>query len=199
MSYFAQSETEVILASGSPRRQELLRSLFERFSVQAARVEEIPDPALSAEEQPEYLAGLKCAAVAKAHPEALVIGSDTGVFIDGRMIGKPADREDGRIMLAALSGREHQVITGCVLQQGERRMSFSECTRVRFFPLSEAEIEAYLDLGEYADKAGAYGIQGAGRLLVEGIDGDYYNVMGLPVARLARAIRAFLEEKNGSV
>ena len=194
MSYFAQSETEVILASASPRRQELLHSLFESFSVEAACVEEIPDPALSAEQQPEYLAGLKCAAVAALHPDALVIGADTGVFIDGRMIGKPKSREDGLAMLEALSGREHQVITGCALQQGSRRMSFSECTRVRFFPLSKEELEAYLELGEYADKAGAYGIQGAGRLLVEGIEGDYYNVMGLPVARLARAIGAFQEE-----
>lgn len=186
--------TGVVLASASPRRKELLARLTDRFTVDVSAVEEVLPEGLALTGGPEYLARIKCAAVAERHPGALVIGSDTGVFIDGKMLGKPHSREEGFAMLKDLSGRSHSVITGVCLRMGDRVRSFSEETRVRFFPLTDAQIAAYLDTGEYCDKAGAYGIQGEGALLVEGIDGCYYNVMGFPVSRLAREIDEFLKE-----
>ena len=186
----------IILASGSPRRRELLRLITEEYEVLPADVEETIPAELPLREAPEYLACLKAGAVAAAHPGALVIGSDTGVFIDGLMLGKPHSREEGREMLGRLSGRAHQVITGVCLRKGERVVRFSEVTEVRFLPLSDEEIERYLDTGEPFDKAGGYGIQGKGALLVEGLEGDYYNVMGFPVAPIARALEKFRAEEG---
>ncbi len=181
-----------ILASASPRRKELFASISENFEIIPSGIDEvIPDDALI-ETVPEILAAQKAADIAKRHPDALVIGADTGVFIDGKMLGKPQDRNDATKMLRSLSGRTHKVITGCCLQKGERQISFSEVTHVTFYPLSETEIADYVATGEPDDKAGAYGIQGKGMLLVKGIEGDYFNVVGLPVARLARAIKEFL-------
>ena len=137
---------------------------------------------------PAYLASLKAREVAAKYSDALVIGSDTGVFIDNLMLGKPQNEADGRAMLERLSGRRHQVITGCCLCWKGQSFSFSESTDVEFYPLSAEDISKYLSTGEYKDKAGSYGIQGAGALLIRGIHGDYYNVMGLPVSRLAREI-----------
>lgn len=186
--------TDVVLASASPRRRELLARLVDVFTVDVADVEEVLPEDLPLTLGPEYLAQLKCAAVAKRHPGALVIGSDTGVFIDGKMLGKPHSREEGFAMLRELSGRSHSVITGCCLIKDGRVRTFSEQTLVHFFPLTDEEIGRYLDTGEYRDKAGAYGIQGEGALLVSGIGGCYYNVMGLPVSRLARETGDFLKE-----
>lgn len=185
---------EVVLASASPRRRELLGRLTDAFTVDAADVEEVLPEGLPLTKGPEYLAELKCAAVAKRHPDALVIGSDTGVFIGEKMLGKPHSREEAFAMLRGLSGQSHAVITGCCLMKNGRIRTFSEKTLVTFFPLTDAQISAYLDTGEYRDKAGAYGIQGEGALLAEGIAGCYYNVMGLPVSRLAREIEDFLKE-----
>ena len=181
---------EVILASASPRRRELLRIITPEFRVEPAEVEETHPEGLELVRVPEYLAGIKAAAVAAKYPEALVIGCDTGVFIDGLMLGKPADRGEAGKILRRLSGRRHQVITGCCVIAGGRQRCFSEITDVEFYPLTDKQIEEYLDLGEYKDKAGAYGIQGAGALLIRGICGDYYNVMGLPVGRLAREMKS---------
>ena len=179
---------KIILASASPRRQELIRQITAEVTADPADVEEIVPEGMPLTERPEYLAHIKAAAVAVRHPEEMVLGCDTGVFIDGQMIGKPKDRADAARILRQLSGRVHQVITGCCLINNGQERRFSEVTDVEFYPLSDQQIEAYLDQGEYRDKAGAYGIQGPGALLVKGIRGAFYNVMGLPVGRLAQEL-----------
>lgn len=182
----------VILASASPRRKELLALALDDFDVIAANLEEIVPPELPVSEGPAYLALQKARTLAVKYPDALIIGCDTGVIIDGQMLGKPADEEDARRMLTLLSARIHTVITGCCLCfQGKERV-FQEETDVEFYPLRHGEIRSYIETGEPFDKAGGYGIQGKGALLIRGIRGDYYNVMGLPVARLVREIGEFL-------
>lgn len=180
--------SRLILASKSPRRQELLAYITRDFEVMASEAEEVYPPGVDQTEVPVYLAALKAKDVAEQRPDSLVIGADTVVLLNGRILGKPRDRDDAIGMLHALSGAEHTVVTGCCLISGNRWVTFREVTRVRFYPLSEREIIAYVDTGEPFDKAGAYGIQGQGALLVQGIDGDYYNVMGLPIARLKREL-----------
>jgi len=182
-----------ILASASPRRRELLALAGIPFEVRASHVEERIDPAWSAAEAARNLAAQKAADVAAGFPGACVIGADTVVEIAGRLLGKPLDAADAARMLRLLSGREHRVVTGVCLRLGQAERAFAQETLVRFYPLSEAEIEAYVRTGEPMDKAGAYGIQGRGALLVEGVTGDYFNVVGLPVARLARELHAFVK------
>lgn len=183
-----------ILASASPRRRELLAMAGIPFEVHVSRVEERLDPAWSAAGAARNLARQKALDVSAKFPEACVIAADTIVEIDGILLGKPLDADDAARMLRLLSGREHRVVTGVCLRRGEAERVFSRETLVRFYPLNEEEIEAYVRSGEPMDKAGAYGIQGPGALLVEGITGDYYNVMGLPLAMLIRELRAFAEE-----
>ena len=181
-----------ILASASPRRKELLTQITPDFSILPSGAEEIVPEDLSPEQAPEYLAVLKAEDIAKEHTDSIVIGADTGVFVDGEMLGKPKDRNDARAMISKLSGRTHKVITGCCICYGGKHQSFSEITEVTFFPLSDEEIEEYILSDEPYDKAGAYGIQGKGMLLVEKINGDYFNVVGLPVALLAKQIKNFM-------
>ena len=182
----------IILASQSPRRRELLERMgLSPFDVIPARGEERADPALSPARLVEALSRQKAAEVAAAHPEALVIAADTVVSIDGLVLGKPRSEEDAVRMLSRLSGREHTVYTGLTLRLGSRADTGHEAALVRFRPLSPADIDHYVATGEPMDKAGAYGIQGYGAMLVEGIQGDYYNVMGLPVCRLARMLADF--------
>lgn len=179
----------LILASGSPRRKELIRLISREVKIFPADIDEsIPD-AIDPEQAPEYLAVQKALAVAKRFPDDTVIGCDTSVLIGGQILGKPKDAADAKRMLRLLSGATHQVITGCAILQGERIVRFSESTAVTFYELTDDEIEAYVGTGEPADKAGAYGIQEYGALLVKGIEGDYLNVVGLPVARLARELK----------
>lgn len=178
----------IILASQSPRRQELLKNIFSDFEVIVSDEPEILPEGTSAEDAPELLARIKAGAVAKAHPDELVIGADTVVILDGELMGKPKDAQDTERMLRALSGKVHTVITGCCVVYHGRIHSFSELTRVRFYPLCDREIEEYIATGEPFDKAGAYGIQGRGSVLVKGIEGDFFNVMGLPVGRLKREL-----------
>lgn len=185
-----------ILASASPRRKELFTNISEQFDIIPSQVEEIIPEGIDIEKVPEILATQKAADIAKKYPEALVIGADTGVFIDGQMLGKPRDCEDAVNMLRSLSGRTHKVITGCSLQWREKKVSFSEVTEVTFYPLTEEEIRDYVATGEPSDKAGGYGIQGKGMLLVQGIQGDYFNVVGLPVAKLNRYVK---DIKNDAV
>lgn len=182
---------KLILASGSPRRRELLEKLGTPFEVIVSNCDETLPEGIPAECAAEMLAVRKAAAVAKSHPDAVVIGADTTVILDGEILGKPADESDCKRMLHLLSGRQHQVITGVAVFWEGHSASFSDETTVQFYPLSDAEINAYAASPEPYDKAGAYGIQGQGALLVAGIHGDYYNVMGLPVARLARQLRDF--------
>ncbi len=181
----------LVLASASPRRQELIRLISEDILVSPSDVDETLPDGISAEAAPEFLAVKKAVAVAKQFPHDTVIGSDTSVIVDGIILGKPKDREDAKRMLTLLSGKNHKVITGCAIFKNGRSISFSEVTEVKFHKLSDREIEEYLDREEYKDKAGAYGIQGYASLLIEGINGDYFNVVGLPVSRLARALKRF--------
>lgn len=181
---------EIILASGSPRRRELLAHLFAQYRVVPADIDESVPDGTPPELVGELTAERKTLHVQQNHPDDLIIGADTVVVADGEVLGKPEDRADALRMLAQLSGREHCVYTGVSLRCGGWSRLFTQCTKVWFYPLSSQEIEAYADTGEPFDKAGAYGIQGAGCLLVEKIEGDFFNVMGLPVARLQRELAA---------
>ena len=183
----------VILASQSPRRRELLGQMgISHFIIRPARGEEIVDPALEPGQLVEQLSLQKAREVwEQSRPEDLVIAADTVVAIDGRVLGKPRDEAQAFEMLRALSGRQHTVYTGVTVCQNGRVVTGHEATRVQFRPLSEGEISAYIATGEPMDKAGAYGIQGRGAVLVEGIRGDYFNVMGLPLCRLAGMLRDF--------
>ncbi len=179
----------LILASGSPRRRELLEYITADFAVITRDTDETPPAGLSPRAGAEALALRKAKAVAAHYPDDTVIGADTIVVLEGAVFGKPADEADARRMLAALSGREHTVFTGVAVVSRMGETVFSEGTLVRFRPLSAADISAYAATGEPMDKAGAYGIQKKGALLIEGISGDFYNVMGLPVCRLSQVLR----------
>lgn len=183
---------DVILASGSPRRRELLHYIFNDFAVLTADVDETAPIGINAYALPEYLSKIKCAAVAQNNENSLVIGADTVVICGGIVFGKPKNESDAFDMLKSLSGKSHDVVTGCTIAYGGKYRTFSQKTAVRFYNLSDDEIRRYIQTGEPMDKAGAYGIQGYGSLLIEGIDGDYFNVVGLPVARLKREIERFL-------
>lgn len=181
----------VVLASASPRRKELLGIITENFKIVPSGVEETVPDGILPEKQPEYLASLKALNIAKKNPHDIVIGADTSVIIDNCVLGKPVGREEAKNMLRRLSGRTHKVVTGCaVIKNGECR-SFSSVTEVEFYPLTDVEIEEYIATGEPFDKAGAYGIQGKGGLLVKAIRGDWFNVVGLPVAELARTLKVY--------
>lgn len=184
----------IILASGSPRRRELLHYIFDDFEVITANVDETAPSGIDVYSLPEYLSKIKCAAVVGLHENSLVIGADTVVICDGKAFGKPKSEQDAFNMLKSLSGKAHDVVTGCTITENGEYRTFSQKTQVRFYPLSDDEIRRYIKTGEPMDKAGAYGIQGYGSLLIEGIDGDYFNVVGLPVARLKREIERFLAE-----
>ncbi|WP_342636134.1 Maf family protein [Collinsella intestinalis] len=189
----------LILASQSPRRIELMREAGFDVNVIPADINETPIPDESPFALVERLAASKAQAVAEAYAQTgeIVLAADTIVTVDGEALGKPADDADARAMLRRLSGRTHQVATGvCLLRAAgddapAAQDVFSVVTDVTFYDLTDEEIEAYVASGEPADKAGAYGIQGAGgRMLVRGIDGDFYNVVGLPIAEVVRHIRA---------
>ncbi len=182
---------KLVLASASPRRQELLKRITEDFTVHPVDADETLPEGMPVEIAASYLADVKAQAAAKLFPEDLVIGCDTIVTMDDEIMGKPKDREDAFRMLRQLSGETHTVMTGVSLHCQGKSTVFTSETRVTFYPLSDEEIERYLDTGEPFDKAGAYGIQGQGSLLVRGIEGDYFNVVGLPVAALSRALEQF--------
>ncbi len=181
----------LILASGSPRRQELLRLITEEFTVHPVDAEETLPEGMPVEMAAAFLADLKASIAAAQFPEDIVIGCDTVVVLNDEIMGKPADREDAFRMLRKLSGETHTVMTGVSLYHGRQTTVFTVETAVTFFTLSDDEIDAYLDTGEPFDKAGAYGIQGKGALLVKCIEGDYFNVVGLPVAALSRNLKQF--------
>ena len=181
----------LILASGSPRRRELMRLITPDFTVCASGAEETVPSGLTPAQTVEALSRIKGDAVFREHPGDTVVASDTVVAVDGQILGKPADRAEAAAMLRALSGKTHEVFTGVYVVSPKKSAVFHDRTLVTFYPLTPQEIEAYVDTGEPFDKAGAYGIQGRGALLVQGIAGDYYNVMGFPVAKAARVLRAF--------
>jgi len=181
----------IILASASPRRQELLKKITENFLCIPADIEESYPQNTDILRVPEYLALKKAEHIAKNYVDCVVIGSDTGVFADGKMLGKPKTKADAYAMLKSLSGKTHSVITGCALVKGDKKVTFSSETKVTFYELADSEIENYISTGECDDKAGAYGIQGYGALLIKEIKGDYFNVVGLPVAELYRKLKEF--------
>lgn len=175
----------VVLASGSPRRRELLGQMgIEDFEVLPAQGEETAPEGLAPDALVARLALQKAREVAALRPEATVIGADTVVALDGQVLGKPSDEKEAREMLSALSGRRHQVYTGMAVLSGGQAFTHVECTQVEFRLLTAEEIAAYVATGESMDKAGAYGIQGRACVFIRGIQGDYYNVVGLPVCAL---------------
>lgn len=178
----------LILASSSPRRKELLENLQISFRVSSSDVDESYDPHLKPQEVVMELASRKAGHVAKQNPEAYVIGSDTVVVIDEEILGKPKDRDEAFQMLSRLSGNTHSVYTGVAIAKGNEIHQFFEKTDVVFWELTDDEIDSYLNTGEPFDKAGAYGIQGFGSILVKGIVGDYFSVVGLPISRTVREL-----------
>ena len=175
-----------ILASGSPRRKELLSLMIPEYEVLVSGCDEFVPEGTPAEKVPTLLAEQKALAVSKLRPEDTVIGSDTVVVLNGEIFGKPKDKEPAHAMLKALSGKKHFVYTGVAVAENGSVRSFVQKTEVEFYKLSDETIEKYISTGEPMDKAGAYGIQGKGSVLIKGIVGDYFNVMGLPVAETAR-------------
>jgi len=180
----------LVLASASPRRQELLRKAGIAFTVQPAEIDETPLPGESARACAERLARDKALAIARSRSDDVVLGADTVVVVDDQILGKPADGEDAARMLRLLSGRTHQVITGVALivQGGEASVA-SETTQVTFMKLSEDDIRGYVATGEPMDKAGAYAIQGIASRWIPRIEGDYSNVVGLPIALVYRMLQ----------
>ena len=183
---------KIVLASQSPRRRQLLGQMGLEFTTQSPEIDESAFHGRDARDLVETLSREKARWVARQQtPDTLVIGADTVVVLDGAILGKPRDGAEAEAMLAALSGRDHQVFTGVTLCQGDRILTQAEETQVTFRPLTGHAILQYFSTGEPMDKAGAYGIQGLGGLLVEGIRGDYHNVMGLPICRLGRMLLDF--------
>lgn len=182
----------IILASNSPRRRELLKQAgIEEFQILAPNVDESVEPGHSPAQMVEELSLRKARAANRAGPDDLIIAADTVVALDGKVLGKPRDEGAAFAMLSALSGREHHVYTGVTLIRGDQTVTSCEVTAVVFRTLAPEEIRGYIATGEPMDKAGAYGIQGRGALLVEGIRGDYCNVVGLPLFRLSRMLSEF--------
>ena len=174
---------QLILASASPRRKALLSLLGIPFTVRAADIDETMDPEKPPFDEVARVSRLKALAVSRGE-EDIVIAADTIVVCQGKVLGKPHSEDEAASMLRLLSGRDHQVMTGCTILYGDRVETFTEVTSLHFCPLSEKEIQKYVQSGEPMDKAGAYGIQGGAALFCEKLEGDYYNVMGLPVCRL---------------
>lgn len=194
---YTNAMKNIILASASPRRRELLEKLRIPFEIRVSDVKEIITKTVPAEIV-EELSLQKAMAVAETEPDALVIGADTMVASDETVLGKPKDKEDAAAMLKSLQGKSHQVYTGVTLTwMGEKEReirTFSEASQVFLYPMTEEEIQRYVDTGEPMDKAGGYAIQGLFAVYVKGIAGDYNNIVGLPVARLYQELK-----KNGIV
>ncbi len=182
----------IILASASPRRRELLNLITNDFIAVSTDADESLPADIPAEDSSEYLSAVKAKAAAELYPDDLVIGCDTVVVLDEQILGKPKNEEQCREYLSMLSGRTHKVITGCTLICGSSNHSFRQVTDVTFRSLSAEDIDQYIATGEPFDKAGGYGIQGKGALLVDHICGDYFNVVGLPVSLLNQELRSII-------
>ena len=185
--------SRIVLASGSPRRQELLNRIgITDFDIRVPQTDEHYPTGLTPAQIVEYISREKADAAAKlCTSEEIVITADTMVFLDQQRLGKPKDEADALRMLTDLAGRRHTVCTGVTLRQGQRSLTRAQSTDVYFRPAGREELMAYIRGGEPMDKAGAYGVQGQGALLVERIDGDFFNVMGLPVLLLSRMLAEF--------
>lgn len=182
---------DFILASASPRRKEILTNAGFFFEIIPSDADETVEENLSPEETVKELARRKAQYILDKYPDSVVFGCDTVVAVDGVILGKPSDDKEAYRMLRMLSGRSHKVSTGvCVVSAG-REICFSDTTEVTFYELSDETIRSYIATGECSDKAGAYGIQGYGSVLVKEIKGDYFSVMGLPAAKASRALNEF--------
>ena len=183
----------LILASASPRRQELLKLFGIPFTVKVADIDETMDPGKLPYDEVARVSRKKALAIPRG-PEDVVIAADTIVVCQDQVLGKPRSEAHAREMLRLLSGRDHQVMTGCTVLRGDTCETFTEVTDLHFRPLRESEIDRYVASGEPMDKAGSYGIQGGAALFCERMVGDYYNVMGLPVCRLGEVLRKTVPE-----
>ena len=183
----------IVLASASPRRKEILEKTGLKFRVDKSEYEEKIDPGLKPHELVRFLSRKKARHVARRHSNALIIAADTIVVLRGRIFGKPRKEEEAKEMLGALSGKAHSVITGFTIidTAGKKELSGSAESKVFFKRLSAGEIEAYIRSGEPLDKAGAYGVQGLGAVIVKRIEGDFFNVMGLPLNALSESLKKF--------
>ena len=186
----------LILASASPRRKELLNLFGIPFVIRAADIDETMDPQGAPFDEVARVSRLKALATERA-PGDVVVAADTIVVCEGRVLGKPHDADDAKAMLRLLSGRDHQVMTGVTVLRDGDTATFTEVTDLHFRALSDREIDRYVATGEPMDKAGSYGIQGGAALFCTGMTGDYYNVMGLPVCRLGRVLAELAPELMG--
>ena len=186
----------LILASASPRRKELLGLFHVPFLIRVADIDETMNPALSPADEVGRVSRLKALAVNR-EPEDVVIAADTIVVCEGRILGKPHSPEEAVQTLRLLSGRDHQVMTGVTVVRGNEAETFTEVTDLHFRHLTDKEIHAYVATGEPMDKAGSYGIQGGAALFCSHMVGDYYNVMGLPVCRLGQTLRRMAPDMMG--
>ena len=184
---------QLILASASPRRKELLSLFGIPFVIRVADIDETMDPDKAPFDEVARVSRCKAMAV-DAQPGDVVIAADTIVVCEGKVLGKPKNQEEAARMLNLLSGRDHQVMTGCTVLRSGRAETFTDVTDLHFRTLGEKEIDRYIASGEPMDKAGAYGIQGGAALFCEKMNGDYYNVMGLPVCRLWQTLRRVAPE-----
>lgn len=184
---------KIILASNSPRRREILSNFID-FTVISKEIDEIKDDCFSPWTTVMALAYEKGIEVAKDNVDEVVLSADTLVELDGKLLGKPKNREDAKIMIKSLSGKIHNVYTGYAIFKLSKKIKYVsyEKSSVKFYDLSSDEIEKYLDTLEYKDKAGAYGIQGKGSLLVEKIEGDYFNIVGFPIGKINRDLMRIL-------
>ena len=189
---------QLILASQSPRRKELLGLFGVPFTVRVADIDETMDFSAPAAEEVARVSRRKALAIPRQNDD-VVIAADTIVVCRGRILGKPHDEAEAYAMLRLLSGRDHQVMTGVTVLRGKEERVFTQITDLHFRELSDKEIYRYIATGEPMDKAGAYGIQGGAALFCEKMDGDYYNVMGLPVCRLGETLKELAPELMGEL
>ncbi|PHE55696.1 Maf family protein [Bacillus pseudomycoides] len=182
---------KLILASGSPRRKELLELAGVPFEIVVSVIEETIGAYSSPADIVMSLALQKASAVVENHEDSVVLGADTIVTYESRILGKPKDEAEAKEILQLLSGKTHEVYTGIALISKEKTVTFYERTEVTFWELTEEEVDAYIATKEPLDKAGSYGIQGKGSIFVQHIQGDYYSVVGLPIARLVRELKQF--------
>lgn len=186
----------LILASQSPRRKELLALFGHPFTVRVADIDETMDPAKPPFEEVARVSRCKAMAIPR-EGEDVVVAADTIVVCEHKVLGKPHSFEEAVQMLQLLSGKDHQVMTGVTVLYGEQAVTFTEVTDLHFRELTQGEIRRYVESGEPMDKAGAYGIQGGAALFCQGMTGDYYNVMGLPVCRLGQVLRELVPAWTG--
>ena len=187
---------KLVLASASPRRKELLGLFHIPFEIRVADIDETMDLTKPPFDEVARVSSLKAMATPRAAGD-VVVAADTIVVCEGRVLGKPHDEEEAFSMLRLLSGRDHQVMTGVTVIAGEEVRTFTEVTDLHFRDLSDKELRAYIATGEPMDKAGSYGIQGGAALFCTRMEGDYYNVMGLPVCRLGQLLREMAPELMG--